>query len=332
MADFIKFIDNNLLKEFFINIQKSSNKTWKEIILETKISRSSLDYYKAGHAIPELVFFQLLEYLPNLERQRFIEKVKNINSREWLSRGGKKAYVINLDKFEEGRLRGLKSLRKLGKKCEIFDFPEFNLSKEICEFIGAFIGDGFFNCYNNKLYQIEFSGDSRKDLDYYNKIIIPLIKKEIPELNPCISFPKDKNAMKVRFFSKKLFCFLKQEFGFKPGVKTYTVTIPSRILTAGEGYINRTIRGIFDTDGCVFFDKRKSYKKPYPRISLQTVSEPLFYQLKNYLSKDFSLNAGKLKNRDIYYIEVYGFGSLAKWMSKIGFSNKRHLQKIATVA
>lgn len=174
---------------------------------------------------------------------------------------------------------------------------DVTLSKEVCEFIGAFIGDGFFNCYNNKLYHIEFSGDKRFDFNYYNKIIIPIIKKEILELNPHISFTKDENTMKVRFFSKKLFCFLKQEFGFKPGVKTYTVSIPDRIIDAGEEYINQAIRGIFDTDGCIFLDRRKSYKMPYPRITINTASKPLYNQLQSYLSKKFNLYHGKLTNR-----------------------------------
>ena len=41
--------------------------------------------------------------------------------------------------------------------------------------------------------------------------------------------------------------------------------------------------------GCVFIDKRKSYKLYYPRIALQTVSKDLYNQLVSYLSRHFSL-------------------------------------------
>ena len=287
-----------------------------------------MDYYKQGYNIPQTVFNNLLNYLPLNERKIFLETIEKINSNEWLSRGGKKAYKINFIKFKEGRLKGLNLLKLSKHKFKSFSFPQFKLSPEICEFIGAFIGDGFFNCYNNKLYQIEFSGDSRLDRDYYTHVIIPLIKRELPELKPSISFSKDKNTLKVRFFSKQLFCFLKQEFGFKPGVKTYTVTIPSRIMNSGEEFINRAIRGIFDTDGCIFFDKRKRYRVPYPRIIIHIASEPLYNQLKDYLLNKFSIHHGKLVNRNIYYIEIYGFDSLRKWMSEIGFSNDRHLNKL----
>jgi len=333
MSIFIKFIDDTSRVAFFNKIKENSNLTWKDLRKTHQISKGCLDNYKSGlSAIPEIIFHKLLSYLPEEFKFNTLQTTISIDSTDWLKKGGRNAYRINFKKFEEGRLKGIKSIKIISKKPKIFSFSTFKLSPEICEFVGTFIGDGFFNCYNNKLYHIEFSGDKRFDTDYYYETIIPIIKREIPELKPQISFPKNKNTLKVRFFSKKLFCFLKQEFGFKPGVKTYTVTIPERIMNAGEEYIDRAIRGIFDTDGTFFLDERKSYKRPYPRISLQTASEPLYNQLREYLSKYFSLNSGKNKNRNIYYIEIYGFDSLKKWMSKIGFSNKRHLNKIATVA
>lgn len=329
MTDFINFIEDKSKKEFFYNVKKEANKSWKQIGLDNQIPKCSSERYRNGSvSIPMIVFNKFLNYLSKEDKSVVLNQIKIISSKEWLSLGGKNAYKKNEPIFQYGRLKGLKSMKDRGRKIKTFDFPNFKLSEDICEFVGTFIGDGFFNCYKNKVYQIEFSGDKRFDLDYYTRIVIPIIKREIPELNPRISFVKNKNTIKIRFFSKQLFCFLKQEFGFKPGVKTYTVTIPERIINAGEPYIDRTIRGIFDTDGTVFFDKRKAYKKPYPRISLQIVSEPLYIQLKNYLSRYFSLNEGKNKNRKTYYIEVYGFESLRKWMSKIGFSNDRHLIKL----
>jgi len=328
MVDFVKFIEDKPRKEFFNNVKKKANKNWRQIRLDKQISRGSLERYRNGSvSIPIIVFNKFLDYLSKEDKSIVQNQIKILNSKEWLSRGGKNAYKKNYSIFQYGRLKGLKSIR-LGGKPKSFDFPNFKLSKEICEFIGTFIGDGFFNCYNNKLYHIEFSGDSRRDVEYYTKVIIPIIKKEIPELKPHVSFVKDKNTLKVRFFSKKLFCFIKQEFGFSPGVKTYTVSIPKRILLAGDEYIRATIRGIFDTDGSVFFDKRKGYKTPYPRISLNTASNALYIQLRDYLSKDFKIYSGKYKNREIYFIEVYGFDSLKKWMSQIGFSNNRHLNKL----
>ena len=89
-----------------------------------------------------------------------------------------------------------------------------------------------------------------------------------------------------------------------------------------------TIRGVFDTDGTVFFDKRKAYAQPYPRVALQIVSKPLFLQLKIFLKDYFSLYTLENSKRNTYHLEVYGHEQLTKWMQLIGFLNKRHFSKI----
>ena len=137
--------------------------------------------------------------------------------------------------------------------------------------------------------------------------------------------------MQVNFYSKEFFIFLKEVFGFTPGRKTHTVFIPEIILK-NKDFTYAAIRGIFNTDGCVFLDRRENYVKPYPRISLQTVSKPLYDQLKFILSKEFKLYSQFFPHRNVYVLEIYGFSNLKKWMSLIGFSNPRHLDKIASVA
>lgn len=238
-------------------------------------------------------------------------------------KGGKRAYLINFEKFQEGRKKAAISNKIRMRKTFTFDIE---LSPEICELIGAFIGDGFFNCYNNKLYQVEFAGDSRFDLDYYNKRIIPIIKEIIPDIKPKI-YKREKNSIRVVFYSKALFCFLKDFFGFLPGKKTYTVSIPEKIINNAT-FIYSTIRGIFDTDGGIFLDKRKRYRNPYPRIVFQTVSNNLYKQLMEHLSKDFKIYSFFNEKRKVYGIEIYGHDQLKKWMSLIGFSNRRHLNRL----
>ena len=61
-------------------------------------------------------------------------------------------------------------------------------------------------------------------------------------------------------------------------------------------------------------------------------SKPLYNQLKNILSKEFKLYSRFYSHRNVYVVEIYGYSNLKKWMSLIGFSNKRHLDKIASVA
>ncbi|MBS3075235.1 hypothetical protein J4429_02125 [Candidatus Pacearchaeota archaeon] len=334
MVKFFIFNNDNDLKEFFNEIKKSSNIKWKYISKITGISKTTLERYRSNSSrIREDNFYKLLKLIPIEYKNKLTNNVSIIDSKTWLSRGGKEAFKINSKKFEEGRKKGIIALKhyKNNKKTSIPKI-NFDLSKKICEFIGAFIGDGMFNLYNNKLYHIEFSGDSEKDLEYYKNEIIPTIQSVIPSIKHHIYKVKQKNCIRIVFYSKDLFYFLKEGFGFVPGKKTFTTSIPDKIMNSREELIDATIRGIFDTDGCIFLDKRKNYKNPYPRISLQIASKPLYEQLKHYLSKEFKIYTAEPKDRNIYYIEIYGISQLNKWMSKIGFSNKRHLNKIATVA
>lgn len=331
----IKFNNSQIRKYFFESIKKRYKKTWKELGFELNIPKYSLDRYKEGKIlIPEELFLKFISSLSEEERSKVLKEIIKLQDNFGQIKGGKEAYKINFKKFEEGRRKGLilikESQKRKDKKIKEFT-SNIELSNEICEFMGAFIGDGFFNCYNNKLYQIGFSGDSRLDLEYYTKTIIPNIKKSFPYLNPHIYKIKDKNSMNIIFYSKELFYYLKDVIGFIPGKKVYTVSIPEIILK-NESFIYPTIRGIFDTDGGVYLDKRKDYKRYYPRIIFQTVSKNLYSQLISILSKEFKIYHRYNPKRNIYLIELYGYQNIKKWMSLIGFSNKRHLDKIASVA
>ena len=150
-------------------------------------------------------------------------------------------------------------------------------------------------------------------------------------LIPIFIIKKNQNSLLLRVYFKDFFDFF-LSLGFKSGVKTRTIFIPE-VIISNPVLTRATIRGIFDTDGCVFFDKRKNYKKPYPRIIIQVASIPLIKQLQTILSSDFSLYVD-LSNRDgkRNTLEIYGHEQLERFLKQIGFSNKRHISKIAPVA
>lgn len=209
---------------------------------------------------------------------------------------------------------------------------DMELSEEICELIGAYIGDGHLNIHTHgRTYILQFSGNSDLDLDYYETNIIPIIKRLFNK-SPGLVKVKNSKIMRLNCYSKEIGLFLKDRFNLTLGAKTHIVKIPDEIINSDKKYIYATIRGIFDTDGCVFLDKRKIYRKPYPRITLQTVSGNLYKQLKEILSNEFKLFTRVNKKRKIYCLEIYGHQQINKWMSLIGFSNKRHLDRYAPVA
>jgi hypothetical protein len=206
---------------------------------------------------------------------------------------------------------------------------ERGLNREICELIGAFIGDGYMGSYGKTKshYVIGLAGDKLLDEEYFKEYLVPLIKRNFSFVNPKLRYRPDEGTLMLRLNSKKLFGFF-VELGFKPGKKSDTVKIPE-IITKDQELMNATLRGIFDTDGSIFFDKRKCYKQPYPRITLQSASIGLVGQIEKYLSARFKLYANK-SNRDGYrnYVEIYGYQQLERFLKEIGFSNRRHLNKL----
>ena len=328
----VKFKEDIIRNAFFKNVKLKINLPWKNIREKLEIPKKTFEDYLNGKSLmPEIVFNKLAGNLAKKDRKLFLINIIKKEENWGRSKGGKVAYAKNKAFFKIGRIKGLKEIKKRRQINEKNNKINPKLTGDLCEFIGAFIGDGFFNCYKNKLYHIEFSGDSKKDLEYYNKKIIPIVKSIIPGIKAHIRFVKGKNAMRIIFYSKKLFFLLKEKFGFSPGKKVYTVTIPKVIFNHNKKFTNSTIRGIFDTDGGIFLDKRKEYKKPYPRIIFATRSTNLFNQLVKYLKQIFKIYMGQT-NRCLYFIEIYGHKQLNKWMDNIGFSNPRHLNKIASVA
>ncbi len=201
------------------------------------------------------------------------------------------------------------------------------LNSELCELVGAFIGDGYLSKYGKNGLVVGLTGNAILDEEYLKIHLVSIVKRNFPFARPSFCYRNDENTLQLRFYSLELADFL-LSLGFLPGIKTRTVKIPS-IIEQDKQLLYATIRGIFDTDGCLFLDNRKKYKKPYPRITIQVASIPLISQLEKHLSSEFSLYVDK-SNRDgkRNTLEIYGHKQLEKFLKQIGFSNKRHLSKL----
>ena len=201
------------------------------------------------------------------------------------------------------------------------------LNSELCELVGAFIGDGYLSRYGKKGIVVGVTGNAILDEDYLKFHLVSIVKKYFPSAKPSLCYRKDENTLQLRFYSPELADFL-LSLGFLPGIKTRTVKIPL-IIEQDKQLLYSTIRGIFDTDGCLFFDNRKKYKRPYPRITIQIASIPLITQLEKHLSQEFSLYVDK-SNRDgkRNTLEIYGHEQLERFLKQIGSSNKRHMSKV----
>jgi len=91
------------------------------------------------------------------------------------------------------------------------------------------------------------------------------------------------------------------------------------------------LKGIFDTDGCIYLENRKG--KLYPRVEIKTNSPLLAKQILNIL-KDLNIHAAsyliKRKNRnwkDLTCIAIRGNYYTAKFFERVKPNNPKHINK-----
>ena len=196
------------------------------------------------------------------------------------------------------------------------------LTNNMCELIGAIIGNG--NIYDRRPSYVELSGHPTEDLIYFKKILTQLVINEL-SYNPRLFFHS--SAVRIRISNKNFVIWLKS-LGIPSGkFKFKRVLIPKKICISWKKTRN-CIRGIFDTDGCVSFDKRPIYSQPYPRVVLHILNEDLLKQLYKIL-KDKKFNVTISKKESSIYLN--GFNEVRKFLIRIGFSNPRHHNRIKSL-
>ncbi len=203
-----------------------------------------------------------------------------------------------------------------------FDFNQ-PLTTGLCEFLGAFAGDGFTNIYGRH-HQTGFVGDSRHDLEYYTYTISP-IAQNCFNIKPSIYFRKTKNAINVNFYSRQLFYLLTRRFNMPAGIKFDKVLVPEEVRNHSIEFQAAFLRGVFDTDGCVFFDNRKTYREPYMRVDITMYNKPILTQL-HHMMENMGITSKVLENGK--HIQVTAKKDVKKFFEKIGSSNERHITKI----
>lgn len=207
------------------------------------------------------------------------------------------------------------------------------LTEDLAEFVGICIGDGCISV-NKRYSELSVCGDIVEEKEYYLKRVIPLFNKEL--CKPLIGkevIGKEylKNGVYgFKIFNKIIVKYL-EKLGLNSGRKI-NVTIPEKFVN--KELVKAVLRGIFDTDGTVYFNKSTSGIYSQPRIKLGSTSKKLIFQLKeiikslgitSYIKKPYK---GKRDTNKIYSIVIYRKEDILKWSKEIGFNNPKHSSKI----
>jgi len=192
-------------------------------------------------------------------------------------------------------------------------------NKELAEFVGIMLGDGYINY--PKQPRIKITLNSITDKDYL--IFVKNLLSNIFQVNIIEKQRKKQNAADLFIFNRNTIRLIINKIQLIPSPKWNRAIIPSWIFERGlEKYV---IRGYFDTDGCVVITDNNGIR--YPRLEMKVSPSPMQEQfqtiLRKYNFKFGTHNIGKGKVR----IQLNGKKELKKWNELIGFSNPKHQVK-----
>tara|TARA_Y100000034_G_scaffold135238_1_gene206302 strand:- start:6840 stop:7511 length:672 start_codon:yes stop_codon:yes gene_type:complete len=205
-----------------------------------------------------------------------------------------------------------------------------SISVELAEETGWHIGDGSMNYYNNKgdtkgIYQLR--GHIEDDKEHYENIIKPIFKL-LYGLDISLRDMPSTRVHGFQIWSNKLVDF-KKSLGLPLG-KKFDIFIPDVFLTSEEFKI-AVVRGIFDTDGCIYLQPKQG--KLYPRLEISTISNKLSEQLYNILNilglrtTVYSWANNKGNRKLAYKINIRGDKMAHKFMETIKPANPKHIRK-----
>lgn len=284
--------------------------------------RAVTDWKRGKYTIPAQHFIKILKFAaidPKLVKFRTLEN--------WWNNGeaGKKGGAIRMQKYgalgtpEGRRLGGTNSyLSRKDSLDEIFTPKTIRKpvkNELLAEFIGILIGDGGVTQY-----QVVVSTNSVDDYEY--SLFVAQAMERLFNIQPTMTKRKDAQCITIVASSVNLVKFLKQNGVLQGDKIRQNLDIPAWVLENRE-YSIACLRGIFDTDGCVFQERHRIKGKVYcyPRLSFVSASQRLRESIFESLV-DLEFNPKIRNNRSV---NLESQTDIATYFTIVGTSNPKHL-------
>jgi len=191
-------------------------------------------------------------------------------------------------------------------------------SKDLAEFVGILLGDGGI-----AQYQVVVTLHSKDDKEY-SKFVIGLVKK-LFNVPVGIHYDKKCSSIDLVISRSGLVRFCIEKLGLKKGSKVkQQVDIPEWIKQ-NNLYSIACVRGLVDTDGCVFTHRYKVNRKlySYKKLSFTSYSKPLRQSVFNIL-KNTGLNPRFAQRKDV---RLDSIEDMQRYFQLFGSHNSNHLQR-----
>lgn len=249
---------------------------------------------------------------------------------------------IKMSKSAVGRLGALARIKKYGNfgtpegrrkgglnsfKTHLQKHTGFNLTKEhakpfnskmLAEFMGVLFGDGHLSKY-----QVLVTTNSITDIEH--ALYIQSLMKKLFNLEPSIKSKKGQNAVNILVSSINLVKWLSLK-GMPVGNKlTKGLSIPNWIKK-DQNLQKDFIRGLFDTDGCVYVDRHVINGKKYEHYGWTITSYSV--KLRNdilEILKNLRFRPTLSRTQKSVYIRRQA--DIERFFKEIGTHNPKHLSR-----
>jgi intein/homing endonuclease len=212
------------------------------------------------------------------------------------------------------------------------------LNKKLAEILGMHCGDGCISI-TPRYKEYALCGDITEEKEYYKKRVVPLF-------NEIIALPLLKNKIKAKKYPKMgvygFLLFKKEivEYFIKLGLSAGSKTnqgIPKIVKDSNIKCKKAFLRGLFDTDGSIYFQKNYSIKiskHKRPIIKIGTTSRKLKEDIKElckelkYTIMEKKAYKGARDKNKVYELVIYKKKDIIRWIKEIEFRNPKHITKI----
>ena len=191
-------------------------------------------------------------------------------------------------------------------------------SKDLAEFVGIILGDGGITQYQVR---ITFHSEDEKE---YVKFVSNLIKR-LFDVPIGIYYDKEDRSVDLVVSRSELVHFCIEKLGLKKGNKIkQQIDIPDWIKR-DKLYSISCVRGLVDTDGCIFTHRYKVNGKfySYKKLCFTSYSLPLRQSVFNIL-KNLGLNPRLAQRRDVRLDSVE---DMKKYFQVVSLHNPKLLKK-----
>lgn len=223
---------------------------------------------------------------------------------------------------QEGRrLGGLHSIKTHAKNKSGFKTLKSTIiprhSARLAELIGILMGDGHIGLY-------QASVVTNSDTDFHHALFIKTLIEGLFKIQVPIYTRRDKKACVVTISSKSVCHFFTTQ-GIPKGNKiTNGMNVP-RWIKEKASYRKAFVRGLFDTDGCVYIDTHHSGLKTYRNLGMAFANQslPLLSFFKESLEQ-FGLHPTQ---KTKFRVFLRRKEDIQQYFDLIGSSNEKHSKK-----